>query len=81
MRLHASEKQEQQAILELLRLVKARVYVLGTVRPKGDYPGTRQTPGLPDLEAWLPHGNGCHLLKIEVKAVGGRLSDAQRPGG
>jgi len=32
-----SEKQEQQAIVDLLRLIGAKVYVLGTKRRKGDY--------------------------------------------
>jgi len=58
---------------------------LCTRRPAGDYQGTRQTPGIPDVEAWLPlppnvasdHTRGRVILKWECKAAGGRLSQAQ----
>jgi hypothetical protein len=75
------EKHEQAAIRQLLGAVGADVYVLGTRRPRGDVPGTRQTPGLPDLYALLPArpgGAGSCALWIEVKTARGRLSPAQR---
>jgi hypothetical protein len=65
-----TEKGEQAAIVDLLRYVGASVWVLGTRRPRGDYPGTRQTPGLPDVMAFLPPSPGGKrwvLLCIEVK--------------
>ena len=73
------EKVEQANIVALLRSIGAKVVVYGTRRPKGDYPGTRQTPGAADLEAFLPLSRGMReFMKIEVKAEGGRLSPAQR---
>lgn len=76
------EKAEQAAIVQLLRTIGARVYVLGTRRRKGDYPGTNQTPGLPDLYAFLPAGPhrayAATTLWVEVKAPRGRLSAEQR---
>lgn len=85
------EKREQAAIVRLLRTLGARVWVLGTRRRRTDYPGTMQSPGLPDLIVSLPRGRqGCSArrvvasstpavrLEIEVKARGGRLSPAQR---
>lgn len=80
-----SEKVEQAAIVELLRTIGAQVYVLGTVRRKGDHPGTMQTPGLPDVLAFLPprwwEPSKAFLrgtIAIEVKAKGGRLREAQK---
>lgn len=43
------EAAEQEKALRLLRSLGARVWVAGTTRPRGDYQGTCQTPGLPDL--------------------------------
>lgn len=48
------EKHEQQDGVRLLESLGARVFVSGTVRRKGDHPGTMQTPGIPDVEAFLP---------------------------
>jgi hypothetical protein len=73
-----SEKVEQARILELLRAIGAAVYVSGTVRPRTDaHHGTCQTPGIPDLCAFLPGPPGSHppaytLLFIECKRAGGR---------
>ena len=75
------EKVVQTHITKLLASVGGRVYTLGTRRPRGDYQGTCQTPGLSDLLAFLPHRvppATRRLLFIEAKAQGGRLSDAQR---
>lgn len=77
----ASEKVEQAAIVQLLESLGGKVYVIGTKRRKGDYQGTMQTPGLPDLYAVLPPRGHCRLwapVWIEVKASGGRLSEAQK---
>lgn len=77
------EKHVQRQIVDYLRLIGAEVYVLGTVRRKGDHPGTMQTPGIPDLWAFLPpakaaaHGERGYLW-IEVKAAKGLLSPQQR---
>lgn len=74
------EKAEQAAIVQLLESLGAKVYVLGTRRPKGDYQGTRQTPGIPDLYAFMPPRGHCRLwapVWIEVKAIGGKLNKAQ----
>lgn len=76
------EKHEQARIVTLLRSIGAIVYVLGTRRPRGDHPGTRQTPGLPDLFAFLPGSKngrwGPTGIWIEVKAAGGVRSPAQK---
>lgn len=80
-----SEKAEQTAIVKALRLVGGQVYVVGTVRPKGDFHGTCQTPGIPDLMCFLPpppHGRSPRhyhhvFLFVEVKARGGRLRHEQ----
>lgn len=49
------EKDEQLAIRKLMLSLGAREYVLGTTRSKKDFDhGTRQTPGLPDLQFFLP---------------------------
>jgi len=76
-----SEKIVQRHIVQALRTVGATVYVLGTTRPTGDHPGTCQTPGVGDVLAFLPpspkDGFGQQLW-VEVKATGGRLSEAQK---
>lgn len=81
------EKTEQAHGVQLLRSIGADVWTLGTVRAKGDYPGTRQTPGLPDVFAVLPvlwsiipsiQPPPRRALWWECKAVGGRLRPEQR---
>lgn len=77
------EKVEQQHGVETLRWLGAKVYVSGTRRKRGDFQGTMQTPGIPDVEAWLDGARvgfpGVRvLLKWEVKAAGGTLSPEQR---
>lgn len=71
-----SEKAEQAAIVKLLETLGAKVYVLGRPSPNDGrtHRGTGQTPGVPDLLAFL---GGWQLVAIEVKAKGGRLSPAQ----
>jgi hypothetical protein len=78
------ERAEQAAIVKLLKLLGANVYVIGTVRRKGDYQGTCQTPGIPDLYCFLPRArhrrpvvHAPTALWIEVKAPNGRTSSAQ----
>lgn len=75
-----SEKTEQAHIVQLLVSIGAAVFVLGTRRPAGDYQGTRQTPGIPDLVAFLPstREHGTRQVWIECKAAGGRLRTAQQ---
>lgn len=43
------ERAEQEAVKRLLAALGAKFYVAGVTRKKGDYQGTMQTPGLPDL--------------------------------
>lgn len=69
------EKAEQAAGVGLLRVLGCRVYVLGTSRRAGDYQGTNQTPGLADVESWLPDARG--VLFWECKSQTGRPSAAQ----
>jgi len=80
------EKYEQADGVKLLGSLGARVYVLGTVRRRGDYQGTMQTPGIPDVHAFLPPpkygrdlpwGQTRRLLHWEVKSDTGRPSPAQ----
>lgn len=77
------EKVVQAHIVKALVSVGGVVHVLGTRRPRGDYHGTRQTPGLPDVHAFLPpaplnpHSATWRELWVEVKAKGGQLSPEQ----
>jgi hypothetical protein len=75
------EKAVQQQICTLIRSVGGRVWAIGTTRARGDYPGTRQTPGLPDLIAFvrLPGDllPAWACVFIECKAEGGRLRPEQ----
>lgn len=48
------EKAEQSHIVQLLRSIGGAVYVMGTHRRRDDHHGTMQTPGIPDLMAFLP---------------------------
>ena len=75
-----SEKQEQAAIVQLIKSVGGQVWILGTRRPASDsHKGTCQTPGLPDIFAILPGrisvtpNEHAIPLWVEVKARGGRL--------
>lgn len=86
------EKFEQADGIRLLRTLGAAIYESGTRRPAGDYQGTRQTPGIPDVEVFLParivrrQVDGVmrdlalepRLLKWECKSATGRLSPAQQ---
>ncbi len=81
------EKDIQAQIVQLLEgpLIGAKVYKLGTVRKRSDYQGTMQTPGIADLEVFLPaklHPSGrlrpLRMLKIEVKSQKGRMSPVQQ---
>ena len=87
------EKEIQADIVQLLEAVGARVYKIGTTRKKGDHQGTMQTPGIPDLCAFVPVTFALSLkgiaapepyrstswvqLWIEVKRPGETLSEAQ----
>jgi hypothetical protein len=74
------EKFIQRDIQKLLCLLGAKVYVLGTRRARGDQQGTRQSPGLPDLIAFLPArlpSRRSRIVLIEVKRIGNDLSQAQ----
>ncbi len=81
------EKHEQQDGVKLLRSLGAAVYVLGTKRRKGDYQGTNQTPGIADVEAWMPtkRSDQCtpwmlsrQLLKWEVKRSRGAKTSVEQ---
>jgi hypothetical protein len=63
------ERAEQEAAKKLLAAMGAKFWVAGTTRRAGDYQGTMQTPGLPDLPlVFLPRfkrykeGTDMHLL-------------------
>lgn len=79
------ERSEQAVIAQLLRALGAKVYTLGTTRRKTDsHFGTMQTPGLPDVIAFLklPPAPTMptwtrRMLVIECKAPGGRLRPEQ----
>lgn len=79
------ESVEQAHGVQLLRSLGGRVYVSGTRRRRGDYQGTMQSEGIPDVEAFLPPPPAERsdlaalwiLLKWEVKAEGGRLRPEQ----
>jgi hypothetical protein len=60
------EKYEQTDGVRLLQSLGAKVYILGTRRRKGDYPGTMQTPGIADVEAWLPRPKLLWVLDDEL---------------
>ena len=69
-------------MIKLLRSVGGQVYVMGTTRRRGDWPGTMQTPGIPDLMAFMPSRplvGIAHpiLLFVECKADGGRIRPEQ----
>jgi hypothetical protein len=73
------ERAIQAAGVKLLRSM-GEVWVLGTTRRRGDHPGTMQTPGIPDVKAFLRHPTTeqtRHGLWWEAKAPGGRLSVEQ----
>ena len=73
------ERVIQSHIVQLLRTLGAKVWELGTTRSRKDHHmGTRQTPGLPDVIAFLPTKHGeRHLLIVEAKAPKGRMRPAQ----
>jgi hypothetical protein len=81
------EKTEQAQTVQLLTAIGAAVYTIGTRRPRGtrcpscgtfvaESQSTRQTPGIPDVLAFLPRPP-IGVVFIEQKRSGGRLSPAQ----
>lgn len=80
---HQPEKAVQQQIVKLLHSVGAKTYVLGTRRKRGDFQGTCQTPGIPDVFAFLPaprlrKDSAPTSIWVEVKSARGRLRPEQR---
>lgn len=69
------EAAQQTMIRRLVATLGGTCYTLGVRRRRTDYHGTMQTPGLPDLIAFLPvrGGPGWRLVMIECKAKGGRV--------
>lgn len=80
------EKAVQAHIVQLLRSIGGQVYTMGTTRRRGDFAGTMQTPGIPDVMAFLPDRDSPFpaaptqrrvFLFVEVKARGGRMRPEQ----
>ncbi|MGE0445661.1 MAG: VRR-NUC domain-containing protein [Vicinamibacterales bacterium] len=81
------EAVQQEQGIALLRTLGATIYRLGVRRRGGDYQGTMQTAGLPDVFAFLPDTAtgplpgaqivGRTFLVWEVKASGGRVRPEQ----
>lgn len=79
------ESAEQLGIRKLMLSLGAKEYVLGTKRRKTDFHGTMQTPGIADLQFFLPdrRGGRAHLsprrlVIVEAKRQkGGRFSPDQ----
>ena len=80
------EKEIQADIVKLLETVGAAVYKIGTTRKRGDHQGTMQTPGIPDLVAFVtvmvplyPDGRRTYTMQlwIEVKRPGETRSEDQ----
>jgi hypothetical protein len=82
------EKAEQASGVTLLRSICGydAVYVIGTKRRRGDYQGTMQSPGIPDVFAYLPAprfhpspfpADWLIPLWWEVKAADGTLRKQQ----
>src|SRR4030095_15852963 len=74
------EKAEHAGTVKLLKLPRVP---LGLDGPNcgmfvAEHPGTCQTPGLPDLLAFLPGEPIRPVCFIEQKRAGGQLSDDQR---
>ena len=77
------EREITQQIVRLLKSLGGEIYKSSTTRRRGDYQGTMQTPGIPDLEIFMPPpkarpADNHVLVKIEVKAQKGRMSPAQQ---
>lgn len=78
------EKVEQARIVAHLRALGAAVYVLGHPSPADGrrFRGTGQTPGIPDVYAFVPTAVGQpHEIVpvwIEVKRQGGAVRPAQQ---
>ena len=73
------EKDEQAAIVELVETLRGKAWVIGTVRPDGDFRGTCQTAGIADLWVTLPAGASSRAIGIwwETKRRKGKRSAAQ----
>jgi len=82
MKMRISEKVVQAHIVQLLRSIGGIVYVMGTRRRREDFHGTMQTPGIPDVMAFLPRRPVAGIVRpillfVECKAAGGRLRQEQ----
>ena len=76
-----SEKVEQAHIVQLLRSLGGYAFVIGTHRRRGDYQGTMQSPGVPDVIGFVPVRTETPdrwvFVFIECKGRGGRLRPSQ----
>ena len=79
------ESTEQLGIRKLMLSLGAKEYVLGTKRKKTDFHGTMQTPGIADLQFFLPERRtemalyrSRRFVVVEAKRErGGRFSAEQ----
>ena len=72
------EKEIQADIVKLLETVGAAVYKIGTTRKKGDHQGTMQTPGIPDLVAFVPSASYlCNVSPHRTDLMGATLDRSE----
>ncbi len=73
------EKAVQAQIVQLIRSIGGRAFVVGTTRRRGDYQGTMQSRGIPDVIGFVPVRGTRDFVHVyvEVKAEGGWLRKEQ----
>ena len=77
------ESDIQRLILDYLKAKKILAFRMNTGAASGTYKGKRWfmrfgSPGMADILCFLPPNHFCHVLWIEVKREGGKLSPDQK---